>query len=525
MLSPVVALTAILASQEVGGLLREHSRFDPDPGDFSTCEVAAGGDLDSDGVPDLALRFRGAGRVEARSGRTHAILWTVPTQIEFSVGSVVFVRDVDRDGHDELAVGSRAQDRVTLYSGANGSVLWTRVEPALEGFGAGVDASGDMTGDGIADLVIHAPDAADPLSAYDGACVILSGSDGSIVHLLYLGTNYVSGYSGRQVAAAGDVDLDGREDFLVGNVMHPGPPRSTLLFSGATGALLRTMSGFIPDLFGASVTSAGDVNDDGVPDQLVADTGWAILYCFSGADGSELWRCNYSSHSAFLGVGLDSGPDCDGDDVPDVIVGAPMAFRHEPRSYGAVLVHSGKTGALIWRYEGSGTDRIGYSVAVLGDADANALPEFLVDGNSMQSGPWSAARILEWTPGLRATADRFSVSRGGRVEFQSRWPLDFAGHRYVLLASARGSGPTRIGGVEIPLTPDAWTARILQHSAPALRNAIGRLDARASTSTVLQMPPGAGAPLLGSTIWFSMVVGSAGRPVAASVARTITFIP
>ena len=525
MLLPILVMAASMFGQEVGGMLREIAHFDPDPGDVSGCEVAAGGDCDADGVPDFALRFRGVGRVEVRSGSSHAVLWTVATQIEFSIGSLAFVHDVDRDGKDELAVGSRYQDRVTLYSGADGSILWTRAEPILNGFGAGVDAGGDMTGDGIADVVVHAPDANDPLTAYNGACVILSGVDGSIAHLLYLGTNYTVDLSGRQIAAAGDVDLDGREDFVVGKVMQAGVPASTRLFSGATASLIRSLS-IIPAIgFGSSVANAGDVNEDGVPDQLIADSQLSTIYCFSGADGAELWRTRIIPETALLGVGLSGCRDCDGDGIPDVVAGAPFATQVNPRFYGSVFGYSGANGDMLWRLNGSVANRIGRTVASLGDADSNEHPKVLIDGNSLSPSGWTAARIVEWYPGLRADSDRLSVQRGGRIEFQSRWPLDLAGARYVLLASGRGDGPTMIGGLAVPLTPDAWTARILQRNAPALSGAMGRLDARATASPVLEVHPGSASSLLGSTLWFSLVVGVSGQPVAASISRTLTFIP
>lgn len=411
MLHSALAVMAVLAGQEVGGLLSELDQFDPDPGDFSSCEVAAGGDFDADGIPDFALRLRGAGRVEARSGGTHAVLWTVASSTEFGIGSLTFVQDVDQDGRDELAIGSRMHDRVTLHSGADGSVFWTRVEPSLNGFGAAVAAGGDMTGDGVADIVVHAPDADDPLTYYSGACVVLSGVDGSVVHLLYLGTNYTLDVCGRQIAAAGDVDLDGREDFLVGYVLQAGGLVSTRIFSGATGSEIRSLSLIPSIIFGSSVANAGDINDDGVPDQLVADSLSSAIYCFSGADGSELWRTRIYPESSFLGIGLSGCQDCDGDGIPDLLVGAPNATQWDPRFYGSVFAFSGATGRMLWRVNGSATNRIGRTVASIGDSDGNRHLEILIDGSSFRYSAWTAAQIVEWYPGLRADTDRLSVRR------------------------------------------------------------------------------------------------------------------
>jgi hypothetical protein len=91
------------------------------------------------------------------------------------------------------------------------------------------------------------------------------------------------GHLGSTVRAAGDVDLDGVPDFLVGAAPIGGAFFE--LRSGATHAVLATFTG---QLDVTDIQPAGDLDGDGHPDFLVGENGG--LVAFSGSSGARLWQ-------------------------------------------------------------------------------------------------------------------------------------------------------------------------------------------------------------------------------------------
>lgn len=187
---------------------------------------------------------------------------------------------------------------------------------------------------------------------------------------------FPSGFSefGVAVAGAGDVDRDGYADVLVGGDAYYGIPGGAVLFSGFSGAVLRTWSlGLNGDGFGHAVAGGSDIDADGVPDVLIGApraTNWvppSVLirgYAFacSGATGALLRWFALNGGDSQLGTTVGFTDDLDGDGVDDILLGALGGIWCPPQTpCGPILparfeIYSGATGILLRQhFNGAGS--------------------------------------------------------------------------------------------------------------------------------------------------------------------------
>jgi hypothetical protein len=195
------------------------------------------GRLDGDAAPDVVVGAWGGGnshggQAYVYSGRTGAMLLTLDpfahgTGATFSLFFASGPGDVNRDGtpdiyigdYDDKRGGGVGTGRGYVFSGRDGSLLYLfNGMNKKEGFGPGRGA-GDVNGDGYADLIIGAyTNSEAALNA--GKAYVFSGKDGSLLRTMT--DRLPSDYFGVDALALGDVDHDGRIDFLVTGVNFDG---------------------------------------------------------------------------------------------------------------------------------------------------------------------------------------------------------------------------------------------------------------------------------------------------------------
>lgn len=283
--------------------------------------VAAAGDVNKDGVIDLIVGAPGAdgagrdhGRAAVYSGADGSRLWSFigygvvdDAQVGYSVAGA---GDVNGDGYADVIIGApgvttgreKAPGTVFVYSGKTGATLYAPFgDRDRDQFGFSVDGAGDVNGDGFADFIVGAPSADGEGSGRvpeGGRVVVYSGADGSLLRE-WRGER-AQRHLGAAVAGIGDVDFDGKPDFLVGGPTA-NPEAAVQVISGADGSeIIRFEAGESSlvgsDRIGTSVAAAGDVNHDGFVDFIFGGTqdanpdrnDRARAYVFSGARAARL---------------------------------------------------------------------------------------------------------------------------------------------------------------------------------------------------------------------------------------------
>lgn len=267
-------------------------------GDRFGSAVASAGDGNGDGHDDLLVGAPlndgaavDAGRVYVVSG---ADLSTILLTIDGDTANDRFgtgadrSEDIDGDGVDELVVGARhagvtEAGQVSVFSGTSGDRLWV-ADAGPTGVDLGyffVAGVGDVDGDGTPD--VYGGDFNDStFGAGTGRAYVFSGEDGHKVWEAVGGPGAGLG-PGRE---AGDVDGDGLPDLILGSYTSPdGAPKAgkATIFSGDDGTALRTITSTkTGENFGFDAVTLGDVNDDGLPDQLVSAASRNVVYLIAG---------------------------------------------------------------------------------------------------------------------------------------------------------------------------------------------------------------------------------------------------
>lgn len=332
--------------------------------------LASIGDIDGDGVPDLIVgapfttrpEAYGVGSVLVFSGATGTLLYNFlgnegGTYMGWSVAGL---GDLDGDGIPEMAIGTPYASvggdigvgNVAIRSGATGDLIYLFEGQAVGDFlGWSVAGIGDLDGDGVSDVLLGAPNASPSGSAQAGKVEVRSGGTGEVLYRIEGAET--EGYFGKALASVGDIDGDGIDDFVVGAPGASPEGRSqagsAFLFSGVNGRLLHRFDGSAPfDEFGASVAGGGDVDGDGVGDIAIGSpsasprgqvaAGSALLY--SGRTLEMLFRMDGENRSDSLGRSVAIIGDLSGEGRSDFAFGAPYASPHGIDGAGSVYVWS-----------------------------------------------------------------------------------------------------------------------------------------------------------------------------------------
>ena len=446
-LSSLLAMATAGTAMAQPGWVLSHQKISSTQGGFTGTlddfdlfglSVASLGDLDGDGVGDLAVGAYwdddgSAGRCEPTDACTRGAVWVLFLNSDGTVKSHQKISDTE--------------------GGFTGTL------DDIDSFGSSVASLGDLDGDGVGDLAVGAiydDDGGRPPYADRGAVWILFlNPDGTVkahqkisdTHGTFTGTLDDNDLFGFSVASLGDLDGDGVGDLAAGAPLDDdgGSNRGAVwvLFLNPDGTVKShqqisdTEGGFTGTLdngddFGFSVASLGDLDGDGVGDLAVGaasdDDGGRPLYAQRGAvwilflnpDGTVKSHQKISdTQGGFTGT-LDDGDrfgnsaaslgDLDGDGVGDLAVGAYVdddgcTVPADCDRGAAWIVFLNPNGTVKSHQKISGTqggftgtlddeDLFGISVASLGDLDGDGIGDLAVgaigdeDGGRFHGAVW-----------------------------------------------------------------------------------------------------------------------------------------
>lgn len=283
------------------------------PDDIFGASITSLGDIDGDGIIDVAIgapgdstseaergavyivRLRSDGSVKSTTKIAHTLNGGPALQNGDGFGmSLTSPGDMDGDGIGDLIVAATdadvgGEDRGVIYTmflKADGTVRnlttientsqWNSTVEEEETFGMRVTAIGDINGDGVVDLASLSASyvnfTGDLESVPKQIDILLMNADGTMKQFVGIGSGRNGGPVMNDIdaiwdlTAVGDVDADGIEDLavIIGDARGEGVTRLQVITLTSDGRAKSVQQTSLPDsVYLSSLTNLGDTNGDG----------------------------------------------------------------------------------------------------------------------------------------------------------------------------------------------------------------------------------------------------------------------
>ncbi|XAL99598.1 FG-GAP-like repeat-containing protein [Phycisphaeraceae bacterium D3-23] len=449
--------------------------------------VSSAGDINGDGMMDLIV---GAPFAEQAShGATVGQAY------------VVFGRTDIADLH---------LSSFSALDGTNGFAIDGNRKGASQRLGETVAGAGDVNGDGFDDIIVANPNASTAYLIYGSATI---GASGSIVAAEVNGNNgFIMSLSqtslGLSAAGLGDFNDDGLDDFVLGAPRfdinnEPSAGAAFVVYGSASFPLLNGQfdmesldgtNGFRVEgvhqngNLGVSVSSAGDLNADGLPDLVVGGSntarvsngapslGSAYIVMGGAASGGTgvLTRDSFEGEDGFvllgeatgdgLGRSVSNAGDLNNDGVDDLFISTLLANQDADTRASESYVVFGRAGLSVAEAVASGigvrqfTDESGFVIehgadsavtspgsevmgSAAGDFNGDGIDDLVV-GFGRANGAAGQAYVIYGGESLNSigTLEAMSLDGTNGIILDGAMPLDSLGASLAATGDLNGDG-------------------------------------------------------------------------------------
>lgn len=429
-------------------------------GEYAGYQVSGAGDVNGDGFDDIIFSGINSQKHQklvlgSATGLSSSVNWNLAnTDYPYSGNRIATkIGDMNGDGFaDILAASSGSNGYIFLgsSSGPSNSYDLTVQNAVDENFGERVNATtlGDINADGIDDFVIGFPNYEQYYPSTGAVAIFYGDTFDNIIETSdwHVEGNVTEANMGHEVANAGDVNGDGWDDLLVSAWKYSNGhvnEGAAFLYYGNSSGLSDTPAWSAEGnqhnaYFGYSLSTAGDINNDGYSDIIIGAMGYddglsnsGRVYIYHGSSTglstSPDLVINGFQAQAYMGSDVADAGDVNGDGYADIVIGAYQFSNGEDKEGSAFVYLGSNTGIGITSKVTLDSDQsqawFGKSVSTAGDINNDGYSDILIGAPKFDNGHTDEGKAFLYMGSSNGIIDSIAWSKEGN-QYNAQFAFD-----------------------------------------------------------------------------------------------------